>query len=422
MQRRKQKARHKAAKEGMAPEPKRKPQQVEQHFDDCGEDFSLLDVGLVEPDSECDDDSEDDDRQSMFDTYFGMNGCDYEFEQLADNSVKHHPGTYREFDSIDAFLADSLDSTKAAYDDVAQPCGGAGDTAALLVRRGYVEGPNYDLVVGIDLLRPDSVRQVEHYVTVHKPRIMLLSTPCTGMKGFASLNASINPEAHARSLAVSMPLARLSARVAMAQMNDGRHFVAEHPQGSALWFLQAWRKVADYPQVVRVLMHQCMAGLVGPRSGNPVKKPTEFWASDPRLLRRLKPLQCDGNHVHAQLDGRTPGIPCDKAKDVARWPRGLRRRLADGCEQVLSEDFGRRRAGGGQSPALPLLTPRSKTSKPGMQISPDSEEREHECTLVAAMPQCTGYPASTYRNCRGCVNNRILTDPEHRKDPNMSSR
>ena len=138
MQRRKQKARHKAAKEAKAPEPKRKPQQVEQHFDDCGEYFSPLDVGLVEPDSECDDDSEDDDRQSMFDTYFGMNGCEYEFEQLADNSVKHHPGTYWEFDSIDAFLADSLHSTKAAYDDVAQLCGGAGDTAALLVRRGYV--------------------------------------------------------------------------------------------------------------------------------------------------------------------------------------------------------------------------------------------------------------------------------------------
>ena len=46
-QRRKQKAKHKAAKEGLAPEPKRKPQIVEQHFDDCGEDFSPLDIGLI---------------------------------------------------------------------------------------------------------------------------------------------------------------------------------------------------------------------------------------------------------------------------------------------------------------------------------------------------------------------------------------
>ena len=206
-----------------------------------------------------------------------------------------------------------------------------------------------------------------------------------------------------------MPLARLSARVAMAQMNDGRHVVAEHPQGSALWFLPLWQEVANDGQVVRVLIHQCMAGLVGPRSGSPVKKPTEFWASDPRLLRRLKPLQCDNSHVHAQLDGRTPGIPRDKAKDVARWPRGLCRRLADGCEQVLSEDFGRRRAGGRQGLALPLLTPRSKTFT--------TEEREHECTLAASMPHCTGFPAYTYRNCRGCFNNRVLTDPEHTRVP-----
>ena len=121
----------------------------------------------------------------------------------------------------------------------------------------------------------------------------------------------------------------------MRQMDGGRQFIVEHPRGSDLWKRQAWQQVASYPQVVRVLIDQCMAGLIGPRSGNRVKKPTEFWASDARLVRRLEPLQCDGSHEHAQLDGRTPGIPCDKAKDVARWPRALCQRLADGCEEVL---------------------------------------------------------------------------------------
>ena len=80
-------------------------------------------------------------------------------------------------------LRDTLHATTAAYDDVAQLCGGAGDTAALLVRRGYRGGPNFDLVAGINLLNPEAVRQVEHYAAVHKPKVMLLSTPCTGMKG-----------------------------------------------------------------------------------------------------------------------------------------------------------------------------------------------------------------------------------------------
>ena len=111
-----------------------------------------------------------------------MNGSEHEFERLEDNAVKRHPDTYREFDSIDAFLRDTLHDTTAAYDDVAQLCGGAGDTAALLVRRGYKDGPNFDLVAGFDLLDPHATRQVENYVRLHKPRIMILSTPCTGMK------------------------------------------------------------------------------------------------------------------------------------------------------------------------------------------------------------------------------------------------
>ena len=166
----------------------------------------------------------------MFDTYFGMNGSEYEFEQLADNAVKRNPGTYREFETIGAFLSDSLHSSKAAYDDVAQLCGGAGDTAALLVRRGYVDGPNFDLVAGVNLMSWDAAQQVERYVSVHKPRIMLLSTPCTGMKGFAALNKQKNPVAYHRSRCISVPLANLSARVAMRQLDGGRHFVAEHPR------------------------------------------------------------------------------------------------------------------------------------------------------------------------------------------------
>ena len=115
--------------------------------------------------------------------------------------------------------------------------------------------------------------------------------------------------------------------------------------------------IAQFPKVTKVYVEQCMAGLTGPRSGRLVKKPTEFWASDTRVVKRLEPLRCDKSHDHAQLDGRTPGIPCDKAKDVARWPRALCRRIADGCDQVLSEDFGRRKTGSRPSLALPVPDP-----------------------------------------------------------------
>ena len=40
-----------------------------------------------------------------------------------------------------------------------------------------------------------------------------------------------------------------------------------------------------------------------------------------------------------------------------------------------------------------------------------------ECSTGQPVAQSTGFPANTYRNCRGCVNNRILTDPEHTRVP-----
>ena len=100
--------------------------------------------------------------------------------------------------------------------------------------------------------------------------------PCTGMKGFSALNRAINHEAWQRSRRVSVPLAKLVGLAAMVQMNGGRHFIAEHPQSSDLWMLPAWRKIGMMPQVVKVLVHQCMAGLTGPRSGSAIKKPNDF--------------------------------------------------------------------------------------------------------------------------------------------------
>ena len=105
---------------------------------------------------------------------------------------------------------------------------------------------------------------------------------------------------------------------AVAQLRAGRHFIAEHPQGSDLWKMLVWQTILNTEGVVSVLVHQCMAGLIGPRSGLPIKKPTEFVASDEALIKHLHGLICNGRHQHAQLDARERGGPADKAKDAAR--------------------------------------------------------------------------------------------------------
>jgi len=55
-------------------------------------------------------------------------------------------------------------------DDVAQLCGGAGDTGTILIKRGYRGGPNFDLVVGCDLLRRNDRHHLVTYLKARRPK------------------------------------------------------------------------------------------------------------------------------------------------------------------------------------------------------------------------------------------------------------
>ena len=101
----------------------------------------------------------------------------------------------------------------------------------------------------------------------------------------------------------------------MMQMESGRHFIAERPQGSDMWSMPVWRRIADIG-VARALVNQCMAGLLGPKSGLLIMKPTQSLASDEALVAYLHDLRCDGSRRHAQLDNPA-GAHGDKAKYAA---------------------------------------------------------------------------------------------------------
>ena len=115
---------------------------------------------------------------------------------------------------------------------------------------------------------------------------------------------------------------------------------------------------------MRVLIHQCMLGLRGPRSGLPIKKPIEIWASNPTLVKYLHKYLCDGRHVHSQLDAREAGAPADKAEDAQRRPLPMCRNVAKDCDERLQEVADKRSHA--QCAAFPLLTqsPRNQSGMP----------------------------------------------------------
>ena len=214
-----QRNRQKAAKKA-GHVAKKKPQVVEDHHDDCGEDFSPLGedylVQAYYEDLQHDQSGHSQYLQysgeafCLLDWYCGMNGCDYNpacLEEFCEN------GTPVVFENIEAFARwDTSTTHNRVGDDVAQLCGGAGDTAALLVKRGYKDGPNFDIIVGIDLMREDGRSYLRGYLRRRRPKIVLISMPCTGMKGFSALNRAINHAAWVRSRRVSLPLGKLAGK------------------------------------------------------------------------------------------------------------------------------------------------------------------------------------------------------------------
>lgn len=103
---------------------------------------------------------------------------------------------------------------KKGIHDVAKLCGGAGDTAELLITRGYSGGPNFDILCGFNLLNPHTKYYFLRYLQQCRPNILLISTPCTGMKGFSALIRAINYAGWMRSRRVSVPLGDLAGLAA----------------------------------------------------------------------------------------------------------------------------------------------------------------------------------------------------------------
>ena len=91
--------------------------------------------------------------------------------------------------------------------------GGEGRTTQCLVRRRFKQGlrvgRNMDLVCNVDLLDPDDVADMWRYIRRTRPLVILMSPPCTGMKGWAPLNAIINPDTHQANKAISEHLGSL---------------------------------------------------------------------------------------------------------------------------------------------------------------------------------------------------------------------
>jgi len=82
-----------------------------------------------------------------------------------------------------------------------------------------------------------------------------------------------------------------------------------------------WKVLFADPQTKHLLMHQCAAGLKGPKGGL-VKRPTSLVSNSPALLLPLAAFVCPETHVHEVLEAKAQSCPA--------WPWQMANAVVDG--------------------------------------------------------------------------------------------
>ena len=202
--------------------PKKKPQTVEHHHDDLGDDLSGLGPNIealyadLDPTQEADAissdsaQSSDDDHITGF-QHFGLTNA---------SGLAEPPSS--------VMIAASLDEVAQilAYAgpgvDVAELCGGEARATTVAIRRRLVGGRNFDLVTQVDLGCPQQQRTCLNYLTQHSVLVLIMAPRCRTLGPTSSLNRAINYDTWKRHYNEDMPHARFCARAAWHQLQQGR--------------------------------------------------------------------------------------------------------------------------------------------------------------------------------------------------------
>lgn len=361
------------AKDGIL--PKRKKKQVEQHFDDCGEDLTPI----------CDKDP----KLSMFTDGYSSDEEDNIGHKILSSWVTHgfqcsesdlppstHPGMVIAVDFEEAY---PILINRPYGVEIVEFCGGLGLTTQMAVKRQLSTGHNFELLTGCDLTDTSTQRKVLSYLSIAKPLVIVMAPRCDPFGPLGRWNRVIHPEGWDRSYQESAPLAEFCGRAALHQISEERHFLCEQPQSSTLFQEEPWPRVLQHKGTVKVVFHQCRVKQY--INGQLCKKATELVASTRTLLEPFEGLVCTGDHPHAVLTG-------GQASKAQKWSRDMCDRIAFGIQQLAASTKER------PVQAMPSVAVGGGDEA---QEDPEPEEAGNE----------------PWRKCKGCRWRLPKYDPQH---------
>ena len=193
---------------------------------------------------------------------------------------------------------------------------------------GATEPAAFDLECGWDFFDPQDRKMFWQNYEEQKPDLVIMTPICRAFSVLMSSNWDRMDEMERKRLQKScMAMFQFCVQVADEQLDRGREFVLEQPDGASSWSTHAAAWLAKQEQVLHVAFDQCMLGLQVHPDGLS-KKRTAFMLNHLGIADEIVQYQCDDKHYHVRLEG---GLPLQ----AQVWPSGLIHAILRGVQRQL---------------------------------------------------------------------------------------
>jgi hypothetical protein len=164
-----------------------------------------------------------------------------------------------------------------------------------------------DLLTGWNLLDLDVRKLVVQEIKVRRPKVLMMSPPCTWFSGLMNLNwAKISPPIREQGFRDATLHLEFCMLLADLQESEGRGWALEHPDSAKSWANAKVQQMISHGSYLARL-DQCCFGLVSKVAGTPMRKRTRFLTNIVPLVRNFNLKLCDKMHEHVTVQGSEGG-------------------------------------------------------------------------------------------------------------------
>ena len=193
--------------------------------------------------------------------------------------------------------------------------------------------PSIDVLNGWNLLDDAHFEHAMSMLSMSKCDITFLCPPCTThSKLWHSSKNKMDPEVRATQKAEGLKLLERALQVARFQLESGRKFVFEHPEGASSFQHPLMKEVQKDSDVCTIKFDQCRFGLKSKVVGMPHRKPTVFVTNVAGICAEFANMRCQCSEPHVQVQGREGGQT--RASWASRYPDPMVRAIVRGVARA----------------------------------------------------------------------------------------